>query len=162
MTSNQKNPHNVDKATEDFEPSSDAALASYMNADWVGLTDFYDESLCLLLSRLRSPAARAILLKACTCEHKASVLDTPVNRHGGVDSESVKVSPVLAMKMDRLTAVDKTLYSVALRGFFSEITDLEARLGHRIMCPHVLMNAQPKLAYITNVTALYELSRSRR
>ena len=73
-------------------------------------------------------------------------------------STDVYIHPVLAVKMDRVTAVDKVLFSVALRGFLSEIRSLEARAGHRVLCPHVLKEAEPKLAYITNVTALYEIS----
>ena len=58
--------------------------------------------------------------------------------------------------IDRLTAVDKVLFSEALRGFFSEIRSLEARVGHRVLCPHVLKRVEPKLAYITK----YECDRA--
>ena len=77
-----------------------------------------------------------------------------------MSSTDVYIHPVLAVKMNRVTAVDKVLFSVALRGFLSEIRSLEARAGHRVLCPHVLKEAEPKakLAYITNVTALYEIS----
>ena len=83
---------------------------------------------------------------------------TKIDTHGSVSSTDVYIHPVLAVKMDRVTAVDKVLFSVALRGFLSEIRSLEARAGHRVLCPHVLKEAEPKLAYITNVTALYEIS----
>ena len=127
-----------------------------MQSHWVGLTDFYEESLCLLLSRLSAAAASAVFSRACRCDLAASILDVPVQTHGSVDSAGVDVHPVLAAKLDRLTAVDKALFSLALRGFFSEIKALEANIGRRIMCAHVLQNAEPKLAYIANVTALYE------
>ena len=143
----------------DYEPSFDAAMASYLEADWVGLTDFYDESLCLMLSRLQSARAAALFSTTCGCDNKASVLDVKVVTHGDVDSTAVDVHPILAVKMDRLTAVDKALFSVALRGFFREITDLEARVARRIMCPDVLQRMEPKLLYITSVTALYNASR---
>ena len=87
------------------------------------------------------------------------MLDVKVVTHGDVDSTAVDVHPTLAVKMDRLTAVDKALFSVALRGFFREIKELEARVARRIMCPDVLQRMEPKLLYITSVTALYNVSR---
>ena len=56
MTSWGKQPHGI-SAIETYEPSADSALTSYLETDWVGITDFYDESLCLLLSRFRTKAA---------------------------------------------------------------------------------------------------------
>ena len=158
MTSEQEVPHSI-YLHEDFEPSVDAATASYLEANWVGLADFYDESLCLLLSRLRTDKAAALFSKACHCDKKLPILDVDVVTHGATDSAAVDVHPILAAKMDRLTAVDKTLFSVALRGFFHEIKELEAHVGRRIMCPGVLQRMEPKLAYITNVTALYYATR---
>ena len=158
MTSGQKCPHSVSLHDADYEPSFDAAMASYLEADWVGLTDFYDESLCLMLSRLQSARAAALFSTTCGCDNKASVLDVKVVTHGDVDSTAVDVHPILAVKMDRLTAVDKALFSVALRGFFREIKELEARVARRIMCPDVLQRMEPKLLYITSVTALYNVS----
>jgi len=161
MTSKQNRPHNVLERGGDYVPSLDAAMASYVQADWVGLTDFFNESLCLLLSRLRSEVAEKQLSQSCRCDHAATVpfLDVPIIRHGKVSSSNVSISPVLAAQMDRLTMVDNALFSVALRGFFGEIKDLEARLGRRVICPHVLKKAEPKLIYVANVTALYIASR---
>ena len=125
----------------------------------MGITDFYDESLCLLLGRFRTKAAAVLFSESCRCNQSVSILGTTkIDTHGSVSSTDVYIHPVLAVKMDRVTAVDKVLFSVALRGFLSEIRSLEARAGHRVLCPHVLKEAEPKLAYITNVTALYEIS----
>ena len=75
----------------------------------------------------------------------------------GSVAHAMQISP-LAAKIDRLTMVDKALFSAALRGFFREIRELEASLGRRVMCPSSLQEAEPRLAYIANVTALYEIS----
>ena len=159
MTSWTSKPHGI-SAMETYEPSVDSALTSYLETDWVGITDFYDESLCLLLSRFRTKAAAVLFSESCRCANQSgSILGTTkIDTHGSVSSTDVYIHPVLAVKMDRVTAVDKVLFSVALRGFLSEIRSLEARAGHRVLCPHVLKEAEPKLAYITNVTALYEIS----
>jgi len=145
---------------EDNRPRIDAVLTSYMEMDWVGLTDFYDESLCLLLSRLQSSTAAAIFKKSCNCQVKNSsaLMNVRIERHGSVSSSAVNVYPALATKIDRLTAVDNLLFSVALHGFFSDIKRLEARVGFRVMCPGTLRKAEPKLAYIANVTELYDMA----
>ena len=120
---------------------------------------FLYKSLCLLLGRFRTKAAAVLFSESCRCNQSGSILGTTkIDTHGSVSSTDVYIHPVLAVKMDRVTAVDKVLFSVALRGFLSEIRSLEARAGHRVLCPHVLKEAEPKLAYITNVTALYEIS----
>mmetsp|Transcript_9192 Transcript_9192/g.27140 ORF Transcript_9192/g.27140 Transcript_9192/m.27140 type:complete len:312 (-) Transcript_9192:351-1286(-) len=159
MTSSSKNPHNIG-APDTYEPSIDKALTLYLETEWVGITDFYDESLCLLLSRLKTEAAAVRFSESCRCSEDAKPIlgiTEPVT-HGSVSSTDVDVYPELAVKMDRLTAIDKALFSVALRGFLSEIRSLEVRVGHRVLCPHVLKSAEPKLAYVTNVTALYAIS----
>lgn len=145
---------------EGYDPSIDAVLTSYLEMDWVGLTDFYDESLCLLLSRLQSRAAAATFKKSCNCQdtNRSALMNVPIERHGSVSSSAVDIYPELAAKMDRLTAVDSLLFSVALHGFFSDIKWLEARVGFRVMCPDTLRKAEPKLAYIANVTELYDMA----
>ena len=89
-------------------------------------------------------------------------MNVPIERHGSVSSSAVDIYPELAAKMDRLTAVDSLLFSVALHGFFSDIkwleAMLEARVGFRVMCPDTLRKAEPKLAYIANVTELYDMA----
>ena len=159
MTSSSKSPHGI-RAPDTYEPSIDKALTLYLETEWVGITDFYDESLCLLLSRLKTEAAAVRFSESCRCSEDAKPVlgKTEPVTHGSVSSTDVHVYPELAVKMDRLTAIDKALFSVALRGFLSEIRSLEVRVGHRVLCPHVLKSAEPKLAYVTNVTALYAIS----
>lgn len=36
----------------DFEPSFDSAVSEMLRFDWIGLTEFYHESICLLLFRI--------------------------------------------------------------------------------------------------------------
>ena len=80
---------------------------------------------------------------------------TSTYHHGKVDSTDVDVHPHLAAQMDRLTMVDRALFALVLRGFIFEIRVLEGRVGRRILCPEALWRAEPKLAYVANVTALY-------
>jgi hypothetical protein len=158
MTSWRARPHLA--LHEDYDPSIDAVLTLYLEMDWVGLTDFYDESLCLLLSRLQSSTAAAIFKKSCNCQVKNSsaLMNVTIERHGSVSSSAIDIYPELAAKIDRLTAVDNLLFSVALHGFFSDIKRLETRVGFRVMCPGTLRKAEPKLAYIANVTELYDMA----
>ena len=157
MTSRRGTVHDLGQA-EDYAPLFDAAMLSYRAADWVGLTDFYDESLCLLLTRLPGARAATLFSDACRCDRRGSLLDVAVERHGAVSSSNVRIDSGLAAKMDGLTAVDKALFAVSLRNFFSEIKEVETRVSRRIMCPDVLLKAEPSLAYIANMTYLYEIA----
>ena len=158
LTSSKRAPHNVER---DFEPSFGEALAAYLHMDWVGLQDFYEESMCLFYGRLEQTAEVRRLLSTCGCgldnTHPALVHIRHYNiSFNDTNSSAVTFTPALAAAMDRITVVDKVIFSVALRGFFSELKRLEARLGRRIMCPAALRRAETQLAYIANVTAVYE------
>ena len=161
MTSHQQNPHKIGE--EGWEPSLDLALASYLRMDFVGLTDFYQESLCLLFARASSISVANLYLNSfCDCQKRVvapTINDHPkFQRSPNVRSDDVDITPWLAIKMDRMSEVDKALYTVALRAFMREVKNAEARFERRIMCSHVLKEVEPKLAYLTNVTALYEFS----
>ena len=159
MTSSRRSPHDVGTG-ERHEPSADRAIKSLFEMDWVGITDFYEESLCLLVSRFSTNAAQALFSTHCRCATRPrSILgSTEIVTHGPVDSTHLHVHPTIAMHMDHITRVDRSLFTVALRCLFGEIRRLEARVGHRVLCPEALKEAEPKLAYITNVTTLYENS----
>ena len=109
--------------------------------DWVGLVDFYHESICLLLSRLPlndtgTGNGECYALKCgCTPEGNpwgSGDFDVRVD-HGHVNSE-VPLTPKLREMIDRLTEVDRSLFLVALRTFFVETARLENRLGRRVLC----------------------------
>ena len=89
------------------------------------------------------------------------MLDVKVVTHGDVDSTAVDVHPILAVKMDRPQQWTRPCSQWRCAASFarSRFTDLEARVARRIMCPDVLQRMEPKLFYITSVTALYNASR---
>ena len=96
MTSWTSKPHGI-SAMETYEPSVDSALTSYLETDWVGITDFYDESLCLLLGRFRTKAAAVLFSESCRCANQSgSILGTT--------------------KIDTLRVVDRRLHSPGSRG----------------------------------------------
>mgnify|MGYP000158871088 CR=1 FL=1 len=63
MQSNEEKSHVV--TCDDFEPSIDRAITETLKMDWVGLVDFYHESVCLLVSRLNRTSA---YMDTCGCE----------------------------------------------------------------------------------------------
>lgn len=72
-------------------------LTSYIEMDWVGITDFYDESLCLLLSRFNTNTAAVLFSNSCRCARNAGPVlgNTTIITHGSVSSSDVAVYPEL-------------------------------------------------------------------
>ena len=70
LTSSTHQPHTVeidDKGNRIYEPSIEATLGSYFDEDWVGITNFFHESRCLLLGRLVQEDPTGYFNTKCRC-----------------------------------------------------------------------------------------------
>ena len=111
LQSLQRNPHSLSGSAcqQDFEPSFDAAAVEMMKLDWVGLQDFYHESLCILVYRIAGN--RSAYMERCTCNFTSQNSDDEVDldkhiTHGNVRSQ-IPLDSLTKAKIDRLTAVDR-------------------------------------------------------
>ena len=154
MQADVKNPHNIIQG--DFEPSFDRAMTNMLAMSWVGLVDFYHESKCLLVHRLNTSHS---YMEGCGCDAGGGSLEVKTTdnhyTHGAQPSR-IPLPPALEQKIDRISVVDKVLFSVALRGLFAEVKELEASLGRRVLCNETLHRARDDLRYVTDVVELYD------
>mmetsp|Transcript_83194 Transcript_83194/g.217243 ORF Transcript_83194/g.217243 Transcript_83194/m.217243 type:complete len:327 (-) Transcript_83194:95-1075(-) len=98
---------------------------------FVGLTEFYQESMCLLhaMSKNSFPSY-------CNCEdHEAwgkfphASLD-----HGGGTKTTHTLSKADAELVENLTRVDARLYQVAMGRFMEAVHEVEGRFGKKVFC----------------------------
>ena len=117
LQSYSQNPHKVHSCSKDFEPSFDGAVAEMLRMGWVGLTDFFHESLCLLTYRIGGASHPYVHTCACDSDGEMRVIataatrdvhidHTPQQKQGAIVSH-LDLDPFLSAKVDRLTVVDR-------------------------------------------------------
>jgi hypothetical protein len=118
LSSDDKSPHNAKEGA--LEPDRESVMKSYFDMDWVGLTNFYHESKCLLVYRLSANGAVSNYLDdKCRCSpdgtapplHEARVTHELPGK-GKMESR-VPMTPDLAAKIDSITA-SPTLIGISL------------------------------------------------
>lgn len=107
----------MDACSKDFEPSFDGAVAEALRMDWVGVTDFFHESLCLLTYRIGGASHPYLNTCACDSDDETRVnasaatrdvhIDHTPQRKRGMITSYLDLDPFLTAKVDRLTVVDR-------------------------------------------------------
>jgi len=167
LTSRSKKPHGI--GMDKFEPNITDALRTYSELDFVGITEFIPESLCLFYYRLGTTApvvVRSFINDNCHCKNdnrKQDIIHV-VHHELGHRSMLRDLPQDTLSKVDQLTVIDSELYIIALRNFMAEIAWLESssELGRRVLCYDKLKRLEPELSYIhehdgqnLNITQLY-------
>ena len=131
--------------------------------DWVGLTDFFHESKCVLYHRLvKGSGIKNETITTMITEYLDSTCICSVSSNSTALQQDVKfehtttnkrdsmldVSDEIVNKIDILTHVDQDLYRAALEKFMNDIVSLEFQLGRRVICENVLETASLELAYL--------------
>ena len=154
LTSKHPNPHLVNNG-DTFEPSEADAIESYKKHDWVGINDFFHESLCLFYFRFATnnpkDDAQRYVEEKCTCSvrQKSSVSAVHVMHHDrGHRSTLLDLSPTTINKVMNLTKIDRPLFKHILQDFIRDMIWLESALGRRILCDEKLETATKELAYL--------------
>ncbi|CAE8643467.1 unnamed protein product [Polarella glacialis] len=99
----------------------------------VGITDTYQASLCLIISKLGNP-----LPAGCNCEDPVAwaAFNPPVKEHGTTVKHGVKdLSQEALSLIAKLTDKDVVLYNIALARFNADIREAEVLHGVKILCP---------------------------
>lgn len=116
MISRDQGPHVVPACDGDFEPSYDQAIAETLRMDWVGLQDFYHESICLLVFRVGGKDHPYLQSCACDADNENPVaasskgakdLHIDHNTAHHRRKSYLDLDAVTTAKVDRLSAVDK-------------------------------------------------------
>jgi len=106
----------------------DIAIRRIQSLWFVGITEFYAQSICLLTEK-----ATGTLPAYCVCGSGDQGNFT--HSDWGVKPHDIKnVSQSTLSKIDYITSEDRTLYEVALKRFNAEIKEVEARHNVRMLC----------------------------
>ena len=151
-------------------PSLDEALKQLESISWVGLTELYDESMCVFNYRLTNK-----LPDSCNCDEvyfdstqvagtsswfgNSSSIQNHTNTHtrktklhaSGGAAFKVRNGTQLSNWMDIITRVDAQVYRVAAARVLKEIRLLEAKLRRAILCPSKLATLIEETKYIAGL-----------
>jgi len=124
----------------------DEAIRNVRKATFIGLTDFYHESICMLQFR-----STKILPLTCQCtdlggnatENQSDGHVHYTHSQDGVPKHSVHNLPMDVLKLeDRLTNWDQRLFLFALDRFLRDIRIAEKVAGHKFFCHPQTTEAQ--------------------
>jgi len=130
---------------DDASPSLDVALKNLKTFSWVGVTELFDESLCLFEYQVTG-----VLPSKCVCAHKgkSDPSHAPlIHSTGGSSFENIRDAEFKA-KVDKITRVDAQLYSAALARVVRELRALEKESGEQILCTGKLAHLKETTKYI--------------
>lgn len=164
LTSGQANSHSPFakfhrklKPGNELIPNFEAVLSALQQMAWVGVTDFFDASVCLLIGSATNPTKdiQDHLQTQCRCPTSPKHISS---KHGHVRQFKYMEeldNDVLACA-DALTNIDIDMMKVVVPKFLQLVVNLEMRLKRRVLCDENLQAMQPKYEHIIrNVTALY-------
>ena len=153
-------------------PSLDQALKQLETISWVGITELYDESMCVFNYRLTN---KLLSTRSCTCDEDTSDLSvvassislsltassfqnhtmknlrkTKLHASGGA-AFKIRNGTQLNEWIDSITRVDAQLYRVAVARALKEIRLLEVKLRRPILCSPKLANLIEETKYIAGL-----------
>jgi hypothetical protein len=123
----------LDAGVDALAPPLDDALAALRRFEWVGLTDLFEPSLCLLHYQ-----ANGSLPPACACDSPRRLDGSHRGLGHWVETRSEKRDPsalpaaTLAL-IDAHTAVDAQLFAAALRLLLGRLLHVEAVTGQALL-----------------------------
>lgn len=97
----------LSRQSNDRETRLQMALISIDHARWVGVTSWYDASLCLLRSVLQDGPA-------CTCSDAEDTVNKTLRVRHGTDSSAIVITDADQRKINQLTRLDSVLYKAAV------------------------------------------------
>lgn len=119
----------LDGGGDALAPSVDESLASVRRFEWVGLTDLYDHSVCLLHYQ-----ANGTLPAACDCAASGRLsLGLPRMNHGVKRHEAADLPADVLSAIDAHTAVDAQMFAEALRLLLGRLRTLEDVTGRSLL-----------------------------
>ena len=114
----------------DPPPDYDEAVVNLYDADFVGLTDFYHESICMIRYRRERE-----LPAGCTCEDNLETITHAHITHGVPQEQDTSRMPKhVQQKVDALVKIDTKLFLVALDRFIYDLEEVEQSSNAKILC----------------------------
>lgn len=112
----------------------ETAIANMEATFFVGITEAYVESLCLLHERVRGELPRF-----CDCETRSdpvalAAFPAPHHTHKLMNHSIFDYPDEVLAAVDTLTATDAKLYEAGKRRFYRELLEVENKYGRKINC----------------------------
>jgi len=108
-------------------PQLHIAIHNLYKADFIGMTDFYHESICLLFLR-----RRRLMPKGCECNTSKGI--EHVHFDHNVKKSNLNFTNDILSKANEMTRLDLILYSLAVERFISDLTFSEIISEKHIGC----------------------------
>jgi hypothetical protein len=137
---------------DSLHPPLGAALESLAKFEWVGLTDLFEPSLCLLHYQ-----ANRTLPAECVCDsasrrgHRTPLGNWVETRSKWRDPNSL--SPETLARIDAHTDVDAQLFAAALRLFLGRLRTVEAQTGSSVLACIDWAKLKSSTSYIAGLWA---------
>jgi len=114
---------------DSLRPPVDDALAVLRRFEWVGLTDLYDHSVCLLHFQ-----ANGSLPAACSCDDGSRLsLDLPKMNHGVRRHQPDELPAAVLAQIDAHTDVDAPVFAEGLRLLLGRLRRVEELTGRELL-----------------------------
>ena len=138
-------------------PPISAALQTVSNLSWVGITELYDESMCLFECRLVGKLPRG-----CACD-KSQKWQPPVpkkqlHRSGGGKYELSVGDALHRAMVDNLTRVDVQIHREGFIRLVRELRIAEKETGAHLLCPHRLATVRALTDYVPELWSSEDLA----
>lgn len=117
----------LEGSRDSLQPPLDATLAALHRFEWVGLTDLYEHSVCLLHFQ-----ANGSLPPSCDC-NSPSRLVLPKFTHGVKQHDPQTLPQDVLAQIDAHTAVDAKLFANALRLLLGRLRRVEEMTGASLL-----------------------------
>ena len=110
-------------------PCISLAITNLHDAGFIGITNFYHESICML--RLRQTRR---LPEGCGCGESKNITTHQQVTHGVPKHSEYNLSPHVLEMVDNFTRLDKVLFVAALERFLDDIAVAEMAANRTILC----------------------------
>ena len=109
----------------------DQAKRTLQTFEWVGVTELFHESLCLLFYQARGGRLPA----RCDCASQEGKKYEEARVTHGLPAHDVRdLGPAIRRRVDALTKLDRGLYAFALGRLLRRLRDMEAETGTPTLC----------------------------
>lgn len=113
-----------------FEPNLQTAVGALNRVQFVGLSEFYIESLCLLnLHR------HGTVPETCACGGRGPLAGTSHLEHFVPDHAISDLPPAVVKQMRKLVRLDAQIYAMVLKRFETELRHASEISGVQMFCP---------------------------
>lgn len=129
-------------------PDVAQALTNLESVDFLGITELYTASVCVMKTKLTG-----MIADGCGCEAESTVLnlhhdDHHDARHANPGIATFAADENVLQKIDTITQADQTIYETALERFVTELREIEDSHKVKLLCDDDKEKLRDEIRYI--------------